>query len=249
MTLLRCAGLCQSFGGVQALDGVDLELPAASIHAIIGPNGAGKTTLLNALSGFLAPDAGRVFLDGRDVTGLPPHRIAALGLVRTFQQLRVFRELPVLDNVLLARPRQRRERLLPALLGLRAAGDEAAHRRTARELLDFVGLGDKAGEPAGRLSYGQQKLLNLSCCLALEPRVLLLDEPVAGVHPEMIDRILGLLDRIREQGRLVVFVEHDMEAVRQGADRVVVLDQGRVILQGEPEAVLAESEILEAYLG
>ena len=248
MTLLRCTGLRQAFGGVQALDGVELELPAASIHALIGPNGAGKTTLLNVLSGFLSPDSGRVFFDGRDVTGLPPHRLAALGIARTFQQLRVFRELSVLDNVLLARPRQRRERILPALFGWRA-GDAAGHGKTARELLGFVGLGDKAGEPAGRLSYGQQKLLNLSCCLALEPRVLLLDEPVAGVHPEMIDRILGLLDQIRDQGRLLVFVEHDLEAVRQSADRVVVLDQGRVILQGEPEEVLAESEILEAYLG
>lgn len=249
MALLRCAGLRKAFGGVQALDGVDLDFPAESIHAIVGPNGAGKSTLLNALTGFLPPDAGRVFLEDREVTRLPPHRIAGLGLARTFQELRVFRELSALENVLLARPRQKRERILPALLGFRAASDEAAHRKAALGLLDFVGLTQKADEPAGRLSYGQQKLLNLSCCLALEPRALLLDEPVAGVHPEMIEKILDLLGQIRDQGRLVIFVEHDMGAVRQSADRVVVLDQGRVILEGPPAEVLEESEILEAYLG
>jgi ABC-type branched-subunit amino acid transport system ATPase component len=249
VALLRCAGLRKAFGGVQALDGVDLDLDGGSLYAIIGPNGAGKSTLLDILSGFLAPDAGGVFLEGRTITGLPAHQIAGLGLARTFQNLRVFRELTALENVLLARPGRRREKILPALFSLRVASEEAGHRKVAGELLDFVGLTGKASEPAGRFSYGQQKLLNLACCLALEPRILLLDEPVAGVHPEMISKILDLLGQIRGQGRLVVFVEHDVAAVRRSADRVVVLDEGRVLLQGTPSEVLDQSELLEAYLG
>jgi ABC-type branched-subunit amino acid transport system ATPase component len=249
VALLRCTGLRKAFGGVRALDGVDLDLEGGCLYAVIGPNGAGKSTLLDVLSGFLAPDEGRVFLEGRAITGLPPHRIARLGLARTFQHLRVFRELTALENVLLARPRRRRETILSALFSLGAAGEETGHRRVAGELLDFVGLAGKASEPAGRLSYGQQKLLNLACCLSLEPRILLLDEPVAGVHPEMIAKILDLLRQIRDQERLVVFVEHDVGAVRRSADRVLVLDQGRVLLQGAPFEVLDQAELLEAYLG
>ncbi len=248
MTRLRCEGLVKSFGGVQALAGVDLELSTDRIDAIIGPNGAGKSTLLNALTGFLTPDAGRVFFDERDITGWPAYRIARLGLARSFQELRIVQDLSVLDNVLIGCRQQMGERLLPALFGTRVARQEAENRCLAKELLELVGLDRIASDVAGGLSYGQQKLLNLSCCLASEPEFLLLDEPVAGVHPELITRILSLLAEIRLQGRSVIFIEHDIAAVRQVADRVIVMDHGRVIVEGPPDDVLDRPEILEAYL-
>jgi len=248
VTSLRSEGLRKTFGGIRALDGVDVVFTSPAIDAIIGPNGAGKSTLLHALTGFIALDAGRVWLGDREITGLPAYRIARSGLSRTFQELRVIREMSVLDNVVAARRRQRGERLLSAMLGIRVARQEADNRRVAMDLLAFVGLESKAPELAGRLSYGQQKLLNLSCCLAAEPEILLLDEPVAGVHPEMVEKILSLLAQIRGQGRLVIFIEHDIAAVRRAADRVIVMDHGQVIVEGSPAEVLDQPEILEAYL-
>ena len=245
---LRGKGLTKVFDGVQALDGVSLEFPSRGITAIIGPNGAGKTTLLNVLTGFLRPDAGQCFLGGREITKLPAHRIAQLGLARTFQDLRLILQVSALDNVLLARPRQRGEHLLAALLRLGSAAEEARNREEAMRLLRFVGLEAKAGELAGELSYGQQKLLTLACCLATGARILLLDEPVAGVHPEMASRILDLLRQLRDDGKLIVFIEHDISAVCQAADVVTVMDDGRVIAQGPPGEVLEQLEIMEAYL-
>lgn len=245
---LRCDGLYKSFDGVHALSDVRLQFPSAGITAIIGPNGAGKTTLLNVLTGFLPPDSGRFFLGDREITQLPPHVIAGLGVARTFQDLRLIFQVSALDNVLLARPRQRGERLLAALLRLGVPEEEAGNHQEAMRLLRFVGLDEKASESAGELSYGQQKLLSLACCLATEARILLLDEPVAGVHPEMASRILSLLRQLQEDGRLVIFIEHDMAAVRQIADLVIVIDEGRVIAQGAPKDVLERPEIMEAYL-
>jgi ABC-type branched-subunit amino acid transport system ATPase component len=246
---VRCEDLTRAFGGVKALDGVSLNLPNAGVIAIIGPNGAGKTTLINVLTGFLRPDIGRLFIDGREITYLAPHRIARLGVARTFQDLRLILEVPALENVLLARPNQRGERLLSALLRFGVAKEEGRNRKEAMRLIQFVGLGDEAYELAGELSYGQQKLLTLACCLATEARILLLDEPVAGVHPEMASRILDLLRQLRDDGKLIIFIEHDISAVREAADVVIVMDEGRIIAQGEPGDVLARPEILEAYLG
>ena len=249
MDTFRCDGLCKSFDGIHALADVHLQFPPSGIVAIIGPNGAGKTTLLNVLTGFLQPETGRDFLGERELTGLPPYRIAQLGVVRTFQDLRLVLQASALENVLLARPRQKGERLLSALLRFGVAGEEARNCEEALELLRFVGLAEKVGDLAGELSYGQQKLLTLACCLATEARILLLDEPVAGVHPEMIVHILSLLRKLRDDGKLVVFIEHDISAVRQVADLVVVMDEGRVIAQGSPDEVLERPEIMEAYLG
>jgi ABC-type branched-subunit amino acid transport system ATPase component len=235
--MLRCQGLTKTFDGVQALDEVSLDFPSEEITAIIGPNGAGKTTLLNVLTGFLRPDAGRCFLGERDITHFPAHRIARLGVARTFQDLRLILQVSVLDNVLLARPRQRGEHLLAALLRFGVAAEEARNREEAMQLLRFVGLKDKASELAGELSYGQQKLLTLACCLATEAQILLLDEPVAGVHPEMAARILDLLRQLRDDGKLIVFIEHDIAAVRQAADLVIVMDDGKIIAQGRPSEV------------
>lgn len=248
METLRCERLRKTFDGSRALDGISLEFPSSGITAIIGPNGAGKTTLLNVVTGFIRPDGGRCFLGCRDTTGLPPHCIARLGVARTFQDLRLLLQVPVLDNVLVACPNQRGERFLPALLRFGVAAEEARNVREAMRLLRFVGLQDETSELAGELSYGQQKLLTLACCLATRARILLLDEPVAGVHPEIVARILGLLRELRDAGKLIVFIEHDISAVRQVADSVIVLGQGRVIAQGAPGEVLERPEIIEAYL-
>lgn len=248
MQSFRCDGLCKSFDGVRALTSFSLEFPLSGIVAIIGPNGAGKTTLINTLTGFIRPDAGHVYLGEQDTTHLAPYRIARLGVARTFQDLRLILQVPVLDNVLLARPNLRGEQLVYALLRVGIAEEEAINRQEAMRLLQFVGLEEKAYDLAGELSYGQQKLLTLACCLATEARILLLDEPVAGVHPEMASRILTLLRQLREDGKLIIFIEHDIEAVRQIADQVIVMDQGRLIVQGIPSEVLERPEILEAYL-
>lgn len=245
----RCDRLCKSFGGIRVLADVQIQFPATGITAIIGPNGAGKTTLLNVLTGFVRPDMGRCFLDERETTHLAAYQIAQRGVARTFQDLRLIFQIPVLDNVLLARPSQIGESLLGAVLRLSALTEEACNREVAMKLIKFVGLEDKAQELAGDLSYGQQKLLTIACCLATEARILLLDEPAAGVHPEMVSQIIGLLRQLRDQGKLVVFIEHDIAVVRQTADHVVFMDEGKVIAEGSPHEVLDRPEIMEAYLG
>lgn len=248
MTSLRCEALSKSFDGVCALADLSLELPASGIVAIIGPNGAGKTTLLNVVTGFLRPEHGRVFLGDRDVTHLPAHRIARMGIARTFQDLRLISQVSVLENVMLARPNQKGERLLSALFRFGVAEEEARNREEAMRWLKFAGLDVAINELAGELSYGQQKLLTLACCLATDARILFLDEPVAGVHPEMVEKILGLLRQLRDMGKLIVFIEHDIVSVRQVADSVVVMDDGKIIAQGKPSDVLERPEIIEAYV-
>ena len=248
-TKLRCKGLSKSFDGTLALHDVRLEFPSSGIVAIIGPNGAGKTTLLNVLTGFLRADEGQFFLGDQELTRLTPHRIARLGITRTFQDLRLISQVSVIENVLLARPNQKGERLVAALFRFGVAQEELRNHEEAMRCLRFVGLEQKTNETAGELSYGQQKLLTLACCIAAEGQILLLDEPVTGVYPETIFQILDILRQLREQGRLVVLVEHDIAAVRQIADVVIVMDEGRIITQGKPNEVLERPEIIEAYVG
>lgn len=249
MDHFRCENLYKSFDGISALSDVGLRLPPSRISAIIGPNGAGKTTLLNVWTGFLRADAGRCFFAEREITRLSPDRIAHLGIARTFQDLRLIPQVCVLDNVLLGFQNQRGERLLWAILRFGVMREERRNLEQAMCLLQFVGLADKAQELAGTLSYGQQKLLTLASCLATDARILFLDEPVAGVHPEVCSKILNLLLQLREQGKTIVFVEHNIEAVREVADQVIVMDGGKVIIQGPPCDVLERKEIMEAYLG
>ncbi|MBF0605155.1 MAG: ABC transporter ATP-binding protein [Nitrospirae bacterium] len=248
METLSFHHLRKKFGGTAALSDVSLSFTNEGTVALIGPNGAGKTTLLNIISGFLAPDSGQVFLGATEITGMAPYRIAKLGIVRTFQELRIIRNLSTLDNVMLSRPEQLGENLLHALLRLRSKQGEIDNRQTAFQLLEIVGLEEKSIDPAGSLSYGQQKLLALACCLATEAHTLILDEPVAGVHPDMIDKIISLLGKLKEQGKRLLFIEHDLNMVRKTADFVVVMANGVVIAQGPPDDVLAQPEILEAYL-
>ena len=236
------------FDGVVAVDDVSFSIEAKTITAIIGPNGAGKTTLFNLITGFISPDEGVISLTGSALNGTASHRISRMGIGRTFQDLRLLRQVSVEENLLLACPNQKGEIFLPALVSRAVRAEEAFNILAVREQLDFVGLSAMAGELAGNLSYGQQKLLSLACCLAMKGDLLLLDEPVSGVNPEMAARILNLLGQLKEQGKTVVFIEHDIDAVRSAAGRVIVMDQGKVIAAGLTEAVLSKKEIVEAYL-
>jgi neutral amino acid transport system ATP-binding protein len=246
---LRCERIVKAFGGIQALATVSLEFPTSGIVAIIGPNGAGKTTLLNVMTGFLRPNAGQTFLGKSELTGRPAHEIARLGIARTFQDLRLISQVSVLENVLVARPNQKGERLLRALFRFGIAAEERKNREAAMHWLKFVGLDGAASKFAGELSYGQQKLLTLVCCLATDANILLLDEPVAGVHPNMIEKILDLMRELRDLGKTIAFIEHDIASVREIADSVIVMDHGKIIAQGEPSDVLERPEIIEAYVG
>jgi ABC-type branched-subunit amino acid transport system ATPase component len=248
MEALRCDGLDKKFDGTHALANVSVQFASSGITAVIGPNGAGKTTLINIVTGFIRPDAGRCYVGNREITRLAPHQITRLGVARTFQDLRLIHQITVQDNVLLARPNQHGETLLGALFRIGVVAEEARNRKEAMRLLKFVGLEHKCSELAGELSYGEQKLLALANCLATDARILLLDEPVAGVHVEIASRILDLLRCLRDDGRQIIFIEHDIGAVRQVADMVIVMDEGKVIALGPPGDVLARSEIMEAYL-
>jgi len=250
MAAFRCEGLCKSFDGIVALQEVHAKIPSKGITAIIGPNGAGKTTLFNILTGFVQPDRGRCFLDGYDITGLASHQIAGKGVARTFQDLRLIFRLSVLENLLLARPTQLGESFWGALLRTGVAAEEARGRKVAMALLEFVGLQEKAEVPAEELSYGQQKLLTLACCLATEARILLLDEPVAGVHLDTAAQILESLRQLAvEKGKVIVFIEHDMAAVSKIANHVILMDEGKIIANGPAGEILNRSELMEAYFG
>jgi neutral amino acid transport system ATP-binding protein len=249
--ILAVENVEKSFGGLRAVAGASLTVRRGSITALIGPNGAGKTTLFDLISGFAKPDRGKVCFDGHDTAGLPPHRIARLGLVRTFQLTRVFSAMTVLDNMLLAAPGQPGESLARKLLPARdARRHERALRDRALAALDRFKLTGKAADFAGTLSGGQRKLLELARALMAEPRLLLLDEPMAGVN-----RVLGraLLEQVEElrraEGMTFLFVEHDMDVVMERADHVIVMAEGSVLMQGPPAEVRADSRVIDAYLG
>jgi branched-chain amino acid transport system ATP-binding protein len=241
---LSTLGLCKDFRGFRAVDSVDLSVPAGTVHALVGPNGAGKTTLFNLLTGFLRPSAGRIAVGGEDVTGDPPERVARRGVARSFQITSLFEQLTLREHVELALASRgglgwrfwRSDRLL------------GRHRRDAEELLDRVGLADLADEPAGTLPYGRKRALELALALALDPRVLLLDEPTAGMGAEDVQRTVGLVREVRE-GRTVVLVEHNMSVVADLADRVTVLQAGSVLVEGPYEEVRRDPRVVQAYLG
>jgi branched-chain amino acid transport system ATP-binding protein len=249
--LLEVEGVVKRFGGIHAVDGASFTVDAGSVTALIGPNGAGKTTLFNVVTGFDPADAGSVRFDGEEVAHLGAHRIARRGMVRTFQLTRALAAMPVIDNMMLAAPDQPGERLLNVLLrpgAVRAREREV--REQAEELLEVFGLREKADDYAGTLSGGQRKLLELARALMARPRMLLLDEPMAGINPTLGRRLLDHIQRLRkEEGVTFLFVEHDMEVVMNHSDRVIVMAEGRVIAAGEPHEVRSDQAVVDAYLG
>jgi branched-chain amino acid transport system ATP-binding protein len=248
--LLQIQGLSKHFGGVPALASVNFSAAAGQVTALIGPNGAGKTTLINCLSGVLPPDSGAIWFNGSNIAGLAAHRVARLGMARTFQNLRLFPRLSVLDNVLAGLTVQAPDSLWQALI--RPPSLRHIERRlklTAQETLDHFGLAGKMNLPAGALAYGDKKRVELARVFVSRPALALLDEPVAGLNPGETAEIARLLQQLKQQGKSMLLVEHDMELVMGVADKVVVLDGGRLIAAGTPNEVRTNPLVLEAYLG
>jgi ABC-type branched-subunit amino acid transport system ATPase component len=248
--MLRVKGVSKAFGAVSVIRDVSLDVPAARITGIIGPNGAGKSTLINIVCGLLRPDGGQVLLDDRDLTPLPTYLRARLGLVRTFQIARELGELTVLENLLLARQHQTGESVVSAFIRRSTVRhEETAAAARARQLLEKVGLWHSADEPARALSGGQKKLLELSRALMLDPRIILLDEPAAGVSPPMRAEISQVIRGLCEQGLTFVVVEHDMDMVASLCHRVYVIAEGLNLTSGTFSEVVADQRVVRAYLG
>ncbi len=248
---LSIHGVSKSFGGVQAVSGVDLEVGRDELVSVIGPNGAGKTSLLNMVSGFYHPDRGRIALDGQDITHLAPNRIAALGVARTFQNIALFKGMTVLDNLMLGRHVRMRSGVLASIAywGL-AQREEVRHRRRVEDVIDFLRIQGLRRRVTGSLPYGLQKRVELGRALALEPKLLLLDEPMGGMNQdEKEDMARFILDVNEEWGTTVVLIEHDMGVVMDISDRVAVLDMGQKIAEGTPDEVRGNPRVIKAYLG
>ena len=241
--ILALSGLSKSFGGIAALRGVSIEVPRARIVGVIGPNGAGKTTLFNLVTGAIRPSAGDILFDGRPIRGLPPHRIARLGLARTFQNIRLFAGMTVWEHLLVAQRVTALRRLLPAGRSGRAA------RRQAENVLDYFALGDVRHRPAASLPYGIQRKVEMARALVAGPKLLLLDEPVAGMNADEAEALRRLLLALRDRGLTILLIEHDMPFVMNLCDHLHVLDFGTLIAAGEPAAVRRDPRVLDAYLG
>ncbi len=248
--LLQVSELKKSFGGLMAVDGVSLSLQPGRIKAIIGPNGAGKTTIFNVVTGIYPPLMGKVLFRGEDISSMKSHEIAALGISRTFQNVQLFRDMEVVENVMVGCHCRTRSEMLSAALRLpRARREEKLIRQKAMETLNFVGLAGKANELSQNLPLGEQKLLEVARALAMEPEVLLLDEPAAGLNDWETDRFANLIFQIQELGVSTMLVEHDMKLVMKVSDEIAVLNYGRKIAEGPPEAIQSDRRVIDAYLG
>lgn len=248
--LLSAKGLSKSFGGIRAVNNAYLEVPQGSITGLIGPNGAGKTTLFNLLSNFIRPDKGEVFLDGQPIHQLPPYQIALKGCVRTFQVARVLSRLTVLENMLLASPGQTGENFLNVWFqGAKIRQQEQENRAKALDILDSIGLGEKAHDYAGALSGGQRKLLEIGRALMTEPKLILLDEPAAGVNPTLIGQISDHIIEWNRQGITFLIIEHNMDVIMSLCHHVWVLAEGTNLADGIPSEIQKNERVLKAYLG
>ena len=248
--ILEMKNLDKHFGGLAAISQLDMSVYDGEILGLIGPNGAGKTTLFNVVSGFFPPSSGRVMFLGRDITGMHAHEIARLGISRTFQASTLFMKSSVLENVFagfhLSYTTRRWKRLLRSPS---ARDEEARFRKEALDILDFMGLASLGGEVAANLPHGHQRVLGISMALAIHPKILLLDEPMTGMNPVETENMISLVRLIRDKGVTVVLVEHDMKAVMNLCDRVVVLNYGQKIAEGLPREIRENPEVVEAYLG
>jgi len=249
-SILTIERLDKSFGGVMALNGVSLQLPDGEIVGLIGPNGAGKTTLFNTVSGAIQPDSGTVTFDNVDITTMPPYKVMHAGLGRTFQVPRVFEGMSVKDNLMFAAQNQLGNSPIRTVFTPTAvATEQAAIAERADDILSFLELNDLATEYASGLSGGQRKLLELGRILMTDPKLLMLDEPVAGVNPALTSRLLDRLHELNDDGMTILLIEHDMDVVMNNCDYVFVMDSGQVISSGTPSKVSADDRVIEAYLG
>lgn len=247
---LRVSALTKTFGGFNAVDNVSFDIAKGQVHSIIGPNGAGKTTMLNMLTGVYQPTRGTVELDGQDITGLAPHTLAARGMARTFQNLQIFFNMSAIENVMVGRHLHECAGWFAAMLHLpRLSAGERESRRESAELMRFVGLGDYIETDAGAMPYGALKRLEIARALASKPKILLLDEPAAGLNATETQDIDALITKLAQSGITVVLVEHDMKLVMGVSDQIVVLDYGRKLCEGTAQAVRHDPRVIEAYLG
>ncbi|HYA32087.1 MAG TPA: ABC transporter ATP-binding protein, partial [Thermodesulfovibrionales bacterium] len=250
MSLLSVQGVSLRFGGLQAVDDVSFDVPEGVIKALIGPNGAGKTTLFHLISGMLRPDSGSIVFDGRPVQGLRPHQIAAKGMARTFQHIRLFPKMTVLENVMIGRHIHSRAGFIAGMLNLPFTWKEGRTvAEKGRQVLEFLGVADLADREATSLAYGQQRIVELGRALACEPKLLLLDEPAAGLNMRETAEMAALIGRMRDLGVTVLLVEHDMSLVMNISDEILVLSYGQKIADDRPLAIQKNSEVIKVYLG
>ncbi len=249
--MLRADQLTKDFDSLRAVDHCSFEVSRGLIFGLIGPNGSGKTTVFNLVTGFLQPTAGRIYFQGRDITGLRPHQVGQLGIVRTFQLVRAFSRMTVMENLLMAPKNQAGENFLLGVLRtarVRRQEQEAIER--ASDLLALVGLEKVADEFCGNLSYAEQKMVEITRALMTDPQLILLDEPASGINPTLVNQILDYIRRLRDQqGKTFLVVEHDMRVIMNLCDRIAVLDHGQKIAEGTPAEICADSRVIDAYLG
>lgn len=250
MSLLRVQDLTKRFGGLVAVNDVSFDVEEGEILSVIGPNGAGKSTLFKLIASFLQPTAGQVLYNGERISGQKPHLVARKGVVRTFQETTVFKEMTALENVVVAHHLRLRASIPGVYFATpQARADEQAFRESAAEILDYLGLGHVKDEKARNLPHGYLRALGIAVAMAAEPKVLLLDEPFAGMNPEETDRAVEMVRGIRKRGITVLLVEHDMGAVMRISDRIVVISFGQKIAEGTPEEIRSDEAVIEAYLG